>query len=511
MIRSVFLLILPFLFTIIYGQNTINIDRLDNAVGVVICYDIKGNKIGHGSCFVIDPDGILVTNYHVLKDVYLAKVKLESGLYNLNQIIAGSEEIDLVKFSINKKYTNQKFPYLKINYNLPRKGQVSWAIGTPFDISLMNTVSKGIISNVHKDKSPLKIQTTAEITNGSSGGALLNSSGEVIGVTTSGFKKEAANLNFAIWIGEIKKLKYVYKKRIYNDALIPVQVSFYIRYISNSNDVSLYIDNRYVGTFKSYFKKPIIPICGQDGTISTYLSKGYHSWYAYERSSGSRWSGNFTISSNTCFSQGLSNTPTIKKPTYISKYPNVTIRTKKEDKGFFDMKFSFFVSGSTPYSSNKFDGGPIYAFGLDKEINYNTSVQLKYQNLPIYNSPNYEGSDIEGSYDFNSFFLDFKFYDDDNDEPSMWFGPSIALISLKKTEVNTNTLIITKLYDIKHGIGFGVRAGFDGYITKHIIWSWDLVLMRCSKDVIDRAKNWGIDRKPEEASLNFNLGLGYRL
>ncbi len=298
------------------GQSSPDISKLDDAVGVVICYDREGNQIGHGSCFIIDADGILVTNYHVLEDVYSAKIKLESGIYPMKEILAGDKDKDLIKFSIVKSYSTQQFPVVKIAQSISKKGDDAWAIGTPYSISLMNTVSKGLISNITYGSTRTIIQTNAEITNGSSGGALFNVKGEVIGVTSSGIKEASANLNFAIWVGELNNLSALKVERIYNDALIPVQASFYISYLSYSNDVSLYIDNRYIGTFSSYFASPKIPNCGQTGTITTYLSKGYHTFHAYEKSTQSRWNGSFTITSNDCFLKGLNNTPTQTSTSY---------------------------------------------------------------------------------------------------------------------------------------------------------------------------------------------------
>ncbi len=303
-IKNIWLILLLLINIIVKGQSTLDIEKLDDAVGVLICYDNLGNAIGHGSCFVIDADGILVTNYHVLEDVYSAKIKLESGTYSLNKIISGNKAIDLIKFSIIKNYAKQKFSSVKIASLLPKKGEDAWAIGTPFDPALMNTVSKGLIANIFLGQIRREIQTNAEITHGSSGGALFNSKGEVIGVTSSGIDNSGANLNFAIWIGEINNLNYLNVDRIYNDALIPVKVSFYKTFPSFKEDVSLYIDGRYIGTFSSYFNQSA-PICGQAGTITTYLSKGYHKFYAYEQSTGGSWNGDFTINTNDCFLQGL--------------------------------------------------------------------------------------------------------------------------------------------------------------------------------------------------------------
>lgn len=80
-------------------------------------------------------------------------------------------------------------------------GQRVVAIGDP--LGLVNTVTDGIISNIRKQGSLTLIQTSAPITHGSSGGALLNMYGELIGITTAGIKGEG-NLNFAVSSNDIK-------------------------------------------------------------------------------------------------------------------------------------------------------------------------------------------------------------------------------------------------------------------------------------------------------------------
>ena len=392
----------------------LDINKLDDAVGVVICYDQAGNQIGHGSCFVIDADGILVTNYHVLENVYSAKIKLESGIYPMREILAGNKDKDLIKFSIVKSYSTQQFPAVKIARSIAKKGDDAWAIGTPYDVSFMNTVSKGLVSNITYGSTRTTIQTNAEITNGSSGGALFNVKGEVIGVTTSGIKEASANLNFAIWIGDLNNLSALKVDRIYNDALIPVQASFYIRYLSYSNDVSLYIDNRYIGTFSSYFTSPSTPNCGQTGTITTYLSKGYHTFHAYEKSTRSSWNGSFTITSNNCFLQGLANTPIQPSPSYKPQTSNpqiLTPRPVKSDKYRYRWMPSisvipFLVPASYPSNYDNLNT-PLSLYLERYFVDYKWSARINYQYFQM--SQTYSGQNLlDFGRTYTSFGLDVK-------------------------------------------------------------------------------------------------------
>jgi len=373
----------------IEAQNGPDIEKIDNAVVVVLCYDHAHNYIGHGSGFFIDADGILVTNYHVLENVYSAQIKTEDGsLYQLDKIITGDKAIDLVTFTIKKNYTDQKFPFVTIAKEIPKKGSDAWAIGTPFDPAFMNTASKGLVSNIHQGETRTQIQTNAEITHGSSGGGLFNSKGEVIGVTSSIIEdKEGngarANLNFAIWIGELKKLSPINLSRIYDDALIPVKVSFYITYLSYSKDVSLYIDGRYMGTFSYEFAKGT-PSCGQEGTITTYLSKGYHKFYAYEKSTGTSWNGDFTINTNDCFLQGLANKPSAPKPDIQVYIPQTYVpqTTRNADMGS-KSTYNWMISPGLSFV-NTGRGVPLSLYLERYNLWHKYSVRTNFQYLKAY-------------------------------------------------------------------------------------------------------------------------------
>jgi serine protease Do len=87
--------------------------------------------------------------------------------------------------------------------DLPTIGEDVFAIGNPK--GLEQTLSKGIVSGYREANK--YIQTTAEITNGSSGGPLFNMAGEVVGITTSGVGE--ANLNFAIKIQNLRLHNYL--------------------------------------------------------------------------------------------------------------------------------------------------------------------------------------------------------------------------------------------------------------------------------------------------------------
>jgi hypothetical protein len=275
--------------TEVFSQTKPNIEEIDDAVVLVLIYDYYGSLLGHGSGFIIDSKGIVATNYHVIKGAYSLKVRLDrNGTktdYNVNSILCGDEQKDLAKISIENP-DGVVFPFLNFAKTKPNKGDDCWAIGTPADPIYMNTVSKGLVSNIDFNTNPKILQTNAEITHGSSGGALLNSRGEVIGITSAGDETmdgSRASINFAIWIDELSNLPTVNKKSLIDPKSIPCQLSFYTNNPYNGY-VYLYIDGYYVGSFSKYFQNNYTPKCDEEGTITRYLYSGTHICQVYNAS-----------------------------------------------------------------------------------------------------------------------------------------------------------------------------------------------------------------------------------
>lgn len=150
----------------------------------------------YGTGFFVSPDGIAVSNYHVLKNSYLQKnniVTYDRKVFKMDSVLLINEEADFIVFTVVRK-DSSFFTSLPISNLIPDIGETVYAIGNPK--GLEHTLSTGIISSFRANGEI--IQTTAEIASGSSGGPLLNSAGEVIGITTATYG--TANLNFAISI-----------------------------------------------------------------------------------------------------------------------------------------------------------------------------------------------------------------------------------------------------------------------------------------------------------------------
>ncbi|MBR4891485.1 MAG: serine protease [Clostridia bacterium] len=190
----------------IFGNQDNKMEKLSKSVLMLNIYDTKGELFATGSGFVAFENDVLVTNYHVIEEGYkIEAVDEDDVVYSLDRFVAFDKEKDL---AILKFSTPTDLKVLKLhNSSKISKGDNIIAIGSP--IGLKNTVSKGIISSVRKDKGTEILQITAPISHGSSGGVLLNEKGKVIGVTFAGVE-EGQNLNFAIPSNDVS---YLYKNK----------------------------------------------------------------------------------------------------------------------------------------------------------------------------------------------------------------------------------------------------------------------------------------------------------
>lgn len=147
-----------------------------------------------GSGFLIDPSGIIVTNYHVVRDARSARVKLASGdIYDHVSVLAQDERRDIAVIRI----AGFEMPTLPLgNSDAVRIGTPIVLVGSP--LGLENTVSTGIVSGRRQEPEGFQLlQITAPASQGSSGGAVLSADGRVIGIAVSQLLA-GQNLNFAV-------------------------------------------------------------------------------------------------------------------------------------------------------------------------------------------------------------------------------------------------------------------------------------------------------------------------
>ena len=166
---------------------------------------------GQGSGFIVDPQGVILTNAHVVSKADKVTVTLKDGRV-FNGIVSGTDEVtDLAVVKINTK--GEKLPVAPLGDSSKiRVGDWAIAVGNP--VGLDNTVTLGIISTIGRsaakvgvpDKRVDFLQTDAAINPGNSGGPLLNADGEVIGINTA-IRSDAMGIGFAIPINKAKSLE----------------------------------------------------------------------------------------------------------------------------------------------------------------------------------------------------------------------------------------------------------------------------------------------------------------
>src|SRR5215469_7773619 len=197
---------------LVTGYGLIEQDRSSSAAAVL------GRQRAIGSGFVVDPDGYIITNAHVVAGAQRVQVVLPlesndgSVLAALSartnivpaRIIGVTREIDLALLKVDVP----KLPALRIApYRNVRQGEVVLAFGSPE--GLRNSVTLGVVSSVARQTDPdspmVYIQTDAPINPGNSGGPLVNVDGEVIGVNTFILSQSGGNegLGFAIPSGVV--------------------------------------------------------------------------------------------------------------------------------------------------------------------------------------------------------------------------------------------------------------------------------------------------------------------
>ena len=176
--------------------------KCSSAVFYIEIYDAYGDAIASGSGVFISADGKALTNHHVVEDAHSASVYTTDGVvHNVTGYYDAQQGIDMAIIQVE----GSGFPYLSIgNSQSVAGGQNIFAIGSP--LGLDNTISQGIISNPNRVVDGLGyIQITAPISHGSSGGALINDRGQLIGITTATFT-DGQNLNLAVPVHRYKEL-----------------------------------------------------------------------------------------------------------------------------------------------------------------------------------------------------------------------------------------------------------------------------------------------------------------
>jgi S1-C subfamily serine protease len=187
-----------------------NISSVVNITSKAVTFDFFYGLVpeeGQGSGFIIDKEGHILTNYHVIADARQIEVTLHNRKKYKATIVGTDRSHDLAVVQI--KVPDLTPMVLGDSGNL-QVGQKVYAIGNPF--GLAGTLTRGIVSSIRQVQEPdgmtidEAIQTDASINPGNSGGPLLNMHGEVIGINTmiASNVGQSAGIGFAIPINTAK-------------------------------------------------------------------------------------------------------------------------------------------------------------------------------------------------------------------------------------------------------------------------------------------------------------------
>jgi S1-C subfamily serine protease len=187
-----------------------NIGSVVNITSKAVTFDFFYGLMpeeGQGSGFIIDKEGHILTNYHVIADARQIEVTLHNRKKYRATIIGTDRSHDLAVVQIKAA---ELTPMVLGDSNNLQVGQKVYAIGNPF--GLAGTLTRGIVSSIRQVQEPDgmtiddAIQTDASINPGNSGGPLLNMHGEVIGINTmiASSVGQSAGIGFAIPINTAK-------------------------------------------------------------------------------------------------------------------------------------------------------------------------------------------------------------------------------------------------------------------------------------------------------------------
>ncbi|HBQ98479.1 MAG: trypsin-like peptidase domain-containing protein [Roseofilum sp. SID2] len=166
---------------------------------------------GQGSGFIIDSNGIILTNAHVVSGADRVQVTLKDGRSFEGNVLGTDRVTDLAVVEIDDP--QGQLPMAPLG-DSDRVQVGDWAIAVGNPLGLDNTVTLGIISTLNRPSSEVGIpdkrvdfiQTDAAINPGNSGGPLLNDQGEVIGINTA-IRANATGIGFAIPINKAKTIQ----------------------------------------------------------------------------------------------------------------------------------------------------------------------------------------------------------------------------------------------------------------------------------------------------------------
>jgi S1-C subfamily serine protease len=188
-------------------------DYIDTIRGATVTITATGG--GHGSGFFIHRSGYLLTNAHVVGDAKFVRIELLTGRAVLGEVLRTDKRRDVALVEVEEG----GFPALAVRRRPAVVSEEVFAVGTPIDRALRSTVTRGVVSGFRTSERSgglKEIQADVDIQGGSSGGPLVDGSGNVVGITVAGIgvQQLSAGLNFFVPIVDaLKFLNIELKKR----------------------------------------------------------------------------------------------------------------------------------------------------------------------------------------------------------------------------------------------------------------------------------------------------------
>jgi S1-C subfamily serine protease len=165
---------------------------------------------GQGSGFIVDEEGHILTNYHVIDGASEVNVTLHDGETVSAQVVGTDRENDLALLKVDAGAISGISPLPWGDSDKVKPGQLAIALGSPF--GLEGSITVGVISGLGRALSSTQerpitnmLQTDAAVNPGNSGGPLLDSKGEVIGINTA-IEASSSGIGFAIPINNASSL-----------------------------------------------------------------------------------------------------------------------------------------------------------------------------------------------------------------------------------------------------------------------------------------------------------------
>ena len=173
----------------------------------VVYYDINNIEIGSGSGFIVSSDGKVVTNYHVIDMIpRIEVITTDNKIYAVEGISAYDKKLDLAVLKL--EHAKDLPTVILGNSDELQLGDdivaIGYPLGLPVTVSFGNVSSLNIPGGLYRTEQK-DIQITAPISRGSSGGALINMYGEVVGINYSSIEN-AQNINYSIPVNELKPM-----------------------------------------------------------------------------------------------------------------------------------------------------------------------------------------------------------------------------------------------------------------------------------------------------------------